>query len=564
MKKIFLVTLLAIIVLTGCKKETDNRGKWDDFTNNFIKEYLDRNPVRAVHAGLHQYDGQFSDLSPAGIQNEIKWLRDQQKKVVQFDEKDLSGKEKFERESLISIIDGELFWLEDAKAPFKNPMFYLGLINPSVYLTRDYAPLDKRMQSYIKYANNLPLVLKYMKENLSLPLPKTFATLGKNSFTGYVEFFTNDLPEIFESVKSNELQKEFALANKNAIESVTEMRDWFEKILPGSNGSYSLGSDLFRKMLLKTEKVDVPLAELKKIGEADLQRNLTALKKACKEYAPGKSFKECIAIMNSNKPKGGAVKGAAEQLKMLKQFIIDKNIVSIPGKEEALVAEAPPYNRWNFAYIEDPGIYEKDLPAIYYIAPPDPNWPKDVQEKYIPGNARLLFTSVHEVWPGHFLHSLHIRNGNNPLAGIFWDYAYGEGWAHYTEEMMYDEGLGNYKPEKKIGQLIAAFLRNVRFLSAIGLHTEGISVEESKQMFTDNAFSDEGNASQQAARGTYDPAYLNYTMGKLMIRKLKTDWLNENPGKTLKDFHDKFLSYGSGPIPLVRKYMLKNSSGSLF
>jgi uncharacterized protein (DUF885 family) len=147
---------------------------------------------------------------------------------------------------------------------------------------------------------------------------------------------------------------------------------------------------------------------------------------------------------------------------------------------------------------------------------------------------------------------------------VFWGYAYGEGWAHYAEEMMYDEGLGNFKPEYKIGQLVNALLRNGRFLSAIGLHTEGMTAEESKKMFIEKGYINQGDAKQQAARGTFDPAYLNYTMGKLIIMKLREDWLNANPDKTLKDFHDKFLSYGGPPIPLVRKDMLGKDIGSLF
>ncbi len=565
MRRFFLaaVTIALMLLLSGCSTKEEKTNKWDVFVDNFISEYLEQNPTTAVHAGLHEYDGQFPDWSPDGISKQIKWFYDKRKAAEQFPGNELTGTQKFEREYLYSIIDNKLFWLEDAKIPFKNPMFYLDKINPSVYLTREYAPLKERMKSYIKYANNFPAAVKYIKQNLQLPLPKTFAVLGRNSFKGYVEFFSKDLPEIFESVNDDNLQKELAAANQKAIDAAIEMRDWFESILTESNGSYALGPELFKKMLWATERVDVPLDELKKIAEQDLNRNLKALKEACEKFAPGKSIEECIAIMTSHKPEKGAVESASEQLKMLKKFLIDKSIVSIPYKDEALVDEAPPYNRWNFAYIETPGIYEKNLPAVYYIAPPDPTWSKEMQQQYIPGNADLMFTSVHEVWPGHFLHSLHKRNSPFKVSGVFWGYAFGEGWAHYTEEMMYDLGLGNYDPEYQIGELVNALLRNIRFLSAIGLHTEGMTVEGSKRMFIEKGYIDPGNAMQQAARGTYDPAYLNYTMGKLMIKKLRRDWLTANPDKKLKDFHDKFLSYGSPPIPLVRKDMV-GDGGSLF
>ncbi|HEY0749322.1 MAG TPA: DUF885 family protein, partial [Steroidobacteraceae bacterium] len=206
------------------------------------------------------------------------------------------------------------------------------------------------------------------------------------------------------------------------------------------------------------------------------------------------------------------------------------------------------------------------------IAPPDPKWSKADQASYIPGEAQLLFTSVHEVWPGHFLQFLHSNANPDKLEALWVGYAYAEGWAHYCEEMMIEMGLGKGEAEKHIGQLNEALLRDVRLLSAIGLHTHGMTVAQSEKMFREQAFQDPGSARQQAARGTYDPAYLNYTLGKLMIRKLRADWLSKgaaSPGATSPDdhsrwheFHDKFLSYGGPPIPLLRKELV-GEGGSL-
>jgi len=261
---------------------------------------------------------------------------------------------------------------------------------------------------------------------------------------------------------------------------------------------------------------------------------------------------------------GGAVEGARAQLKELKRFVADVGVVTIPGPEEAMVAEAPPYNRANFAYIDIPGPYEKGLPSIYYIAPPDPSWTPQEQQDYLPGQADLLFTSVHEVWPGHFLQFLHANRNRSLIGRLFVGYAFAEGWAHYVEETMFDMGLGNGDPETHVGQLTNALLRDVRFLSAIGLHTRGMSVADSERMFLDQAFADAGTARQQAARGTYDPAYLNYTMGKLMIRKLRADWTATRGGQAVwRKFHDEFLKYGGPPIPMVRRQMI-GSSGALF
>src|SRR6185436_4081569 len=207
------------------------------------------------------------------------------------------------------------------------------------------------------------------------------------------------------------------------------------------------------------------------------------------------------------------------------------------------------FNRANFAYIEIPGPYEKGLPSIYYIAAPDPSWSKADQLAYVPGKSTLLFTSAHEVWPGHFLQFLHANRADWSFGQLFIGYAFAEGWAHYCEEMMFDAGVGGATPETHIGQLVQALLRDVRFLSAIGLHTGGMTVAQSEQMFREQAFKDAGNARQQAARGTYDPGYLSYTLGKLMIMQLRDDWASTRGGRNAwKAFHDQFLSYGGPPI----------------
>jgi hypothetical protein len=271
--------------------------------------------------------------------------------------------------------------------------------------------------------------------------------------------------------------------------------------------------------------------------------------------------------MAANKSKAGPVEEARSQLKMLKEFIVQNNVVSIPSNDEALVAEAPPYNRSNAAFIQTAGPYEKGVVSVYNIAPPDPKWSKAEQAGYIPGEAALLFTTVHEVWPGHFLQFLHSNANPDKLEALWVGYAYAEGWAHYCEEMMIEMGLSKGDAEKHVGQLNEALLRDVRLLSAIGLHTHGMTVAQSEKMFREQAFQDPGNARQQAARGTYDPAYLNYTLGKLMIRKLRADWLAKggaagSPAPAADDharwheFHDKFLSYGGPPIPLLRKELV--------
>jgi hypothetical protein len=311
-------------------------------------------------------------------------------------------------------------------------------------------------------------------------------------------------------------------------------------------------------MLHATERVDIPLAELEAMGRSDLQRNQAALREACAAFARGATIQACVSRMEANKPEGGSVEAARRQVRELKAFVERAGAATIPGTEEALVNEAPPYNRANFAYIDIPGPYEKGLPAVYYIAPPDPSWPPREQRDYIPGRADLLFTSVHEVWPGHFLQFLHSNRNPSLVARLFVGYAFAEGWAHYTEEMMWDMGLGDGDPEIHVGQLTNALLRNARYLSAIGLHTQGMTIEQSERLFREEAFADAATARQQAARGTYDPAYLNYTLGKLLIQQLREEWTGSRGGRQAwREFHDRVLTFGGPPIPMVRAAMTR-------
>jgi hypothetical protein len=310
-------------------------------------------------------------------------------------------------------------------------------------------------------------------------------------------------------------------------------------------------------MLRTTEAVDIPLDQLMKVARDDLARNQVAAKAECAKFAPGASIAGCFEKMNSHKPDGGPVAAATRQIPELTAFVKANDLVSIPGTETALVRPSPPYNAQNSAYIDPPGPLEHGIPSIYYIAPPDPSWSKEMREAYIPGKDDLLFTSVHEVMPGHFLQFLHSNRSPSLIGRLFVGYGFAEGWAHYAEQMMWDAGLGDGEPEVHIGQLSNALLRDCRFISAIGLHTQGMTQAQSKDLFVKECYQDEGNAEQQAARGTYDPEYLNYTLNKLLIMKLRDDWTASRGGrKAWKAFHDAFLSYGGPPVPLVRRAMM--------
>ncbi len=527
------------------------------------------------------------DLSGDGIAREITRLHAARAQIGAVDAAALQPNQRFERDYALNVVDRDLFWLEKARLPFTNPYWYINAIDPDMYLSRNYAPLDARMRSYISYARAIPAIAADVAANLQLPLPKSFVDLAIDGFGGYADFFEHDVAPIFASVNDADLQKQLAEADAAAARAMMVLKDHFIAQRNSTGENFALGKELFEAMLRETEQVELPIEQIEAAGRADLQRNLAALKVECARYLPRGTLKACVAKMAADKPRGGAVEGARTQLVELKKFVADNAIASIPSAEDALVAEAPPYNRGNFAFIQVPGPYDHGVASVYNIAPPDPKWSLSERAAYIPGKAILMFTSAHEVWPGHFLQFLHSNNNPSKLEGLWVGYAFAEGWAHYCEEMMIERGFGKGDPAMHIGQISEALLRDVRLLSGIGMHTHGMTEAESEKMFREQAFQDPGNARQQAARGTYDPAYVNYTLGKLMIRKLRDDWvakrLAENPAAApssgaiaapaapseadqqnlWREFHDEFLSYGGPAIPQLRKQLLGELGAAL-
>ncbi|MGA2399850.1 MAG: DUF885 domain-containing protein [Steroidobacteraceae bacterium] len=581
--------------------------QWKQTADGFVQSYFAAQPFFAAQQGKHEYDGQLPDVSAHGIKREIARLHDERDQLNAVDPAQLEPQERFDRAYLLNVVDRDLFYLEKAHFPSTNPYWYLGSIDPDMYLSRNYAPLNVRMKAYIKYARGIPKMASDIQANLAGPLPKTYVELGVAVFGGFVDFFKKDVATVFASVNDPAMQKDLTEADNNAAIAMSNLSIHLTELRKTATDKFALGKDLYAQMVKDTEQVDLPTEQIEAAGRADLERNTAALKTECANYLPKGTIAACVAKVSAKKPAEGTLDAARRQLVMLREFVQKNNVVSIPNDDQALVAEAPPYNRNNAAFIQVPGPYDKGVAATYNIAPPDPKWSKAEQLQYLPSEATLLFTSVHEVWPGHFLQFLHSNSNPDKLEALWVGYAFAEGWAHYCEEMMYEEGVGRGDPELHIGQIMDALLRDVRLLSSIGLHTENWTVAQSEKMFREQAFQDPGNARQQAARGTYDPAYLNYTLGKLMIRKLRTDWVAKmksggaappaastappasapasaaasDPAMTgpamtgpamtgpsmtgtsasedqalWHDFHDKFLSYGGPPIPMVRKEMM--------
>ncbi len=443
-------SMLAIIAASVAACQSPQAGlaarEWDKFVSGFIETYFQANPLFAVYQGRHEFDGRFPDWSDAGLQKWIRRLHQLRDSAATFPIDSSDTARGLEREYLLAVTDRDLFWLERADWPHRNANWYTDQIDPNVYLTRPYAPLTERMGAYTRWARGLPGALKQMRANLQTPMPTAYADIGRGQIGGMVSFLQTDVPLAFDSVTDSVTRRDFASANAAAILALKEAEAWLATEQKRGTTRFALGPELFRDMLRSTERVDLSLDTLEARGKADLESNLAMLRSACREFARRAPLRRCVERMNAHKPPHGAVAAARAQLDTLEAFVRSGDIVSIPGREKALVRESPPYQRFNSAYIDIPGPYEKNIPSIYYIAPPDPAWSAAEQAAYVPGVADLLFTSVHEVWPGHFLNFLHSNRASSKFGQVFVGYAFAEGWAHYTEEMMLDYGLATGRP----------------------------------------------------------------------------------------------------------------------
>ena len=538
--------------------------RFDDLTPVVMQHIFQIEPADAVSLGLHDYDGKLPDRTPQGLAQAIARLQQDRAALEDQAPSTLSGGQREERDLLLQNVRERLFSFVDLDAYHTNPMAYAGAINLDAYIIRDYAPVAQRAAALVAMCKALPAYLGQARTSLGRPMPRTWLDTAILQFAGYADFVDHDVRAEFAKASPPLANPAEASAALDACKAtLAEHAAWLKAQLPTATTQFALGEARFLKMLADTQGVATDLAHLQAIVDADLRRNTQALEEAARAIDPTKRVRDVVAQVAEDRPAASQVLDVAtSQAEMLRAFILEHHIVSIPADDVAVVRESPAFPRWNAAFLNGPGPFEQvKLPSYYYISPPDPAWPQAEQRAYIPPRADLTFTTVHEVYPGHFIHGLHIRKNRSRVMQSFWTYSTGEGWAHYAEEMMYDEGVGDHQPAIRIGMLKEALLRDVRFLVALGEHTGKLTVEQATQRFQDLAFTDPGNARQQAVRGTFDPMFLSYTLGKLMIRKLRDDWRKLHPQASLGDFHDEFLSHACAPIPVSRAAMLGPDAG---
>ena len=293
------------------QKKPSGPEPWDRYVQDFIESYFTAHPNAAVFAGRHEFDGRLPDWSRSRLDREVRRLRKERERALSFNPADLDERRRFERDYLTAVIDGKLFWLTSAGWPYRNPVFYERGLDPNVYLTREYAPLSKRMDAYIRYAKAIPKAARQIRANLRPPLPRPFIAIGRTIFGGLASYYEKDVPAAFSSVKDAKLQKKFSAANEKAIGAMEGLAAWLGSLEVSATEDFALGPDRFREMLWATERVNTPLENLERIARQDLERNTGALREACAAYAPGMTIPECIAMVQEKKPEAGAVAEAA-------------------------------------------------------------------------------------------------------------------------------------------------------------------------------------------------------------------------------------------------------------
>jgi hypothetical protein len=318
---------------------------WPAFRDQFLEGYFERSPNFAVYQGRHDFDGRLPDWSPAGLSAKIDFLKTSRAAAEKFDAPQLDEAARFERDYLVHVINGDLYWLETAAWPARNPYFYASQMDPNVYVAREYAPLEQRLRAYIAYAGAVPRAVEQIQANLSTPLPRSYVAIGRTMFGGLASYIENEVPGVFAAVGDQGLQEQLARATAAAAGAMKQLDQWLGEQEASATSDYALGAASFSEMLAQTEGVALPLERVEALGREDLERNTEALRQACAKLAPGASIADCAARVQAHKPPEGPVEAARRQLGDLKQFVTDKNLVGIPGTEEARVAEAPPHMR---------------------------------------------------------------------------------------------------------------------------------------------------------------------------------------------------------------------------
>jgi uncharacterized protein (DUF885 family) len=580
MKIARLVFLFASVsfAFPGNVRAQNSDADFDKLADEFISGYLTARPLHGTQLGLHQYDGKISDYTRLAIDAEIARLKRFDDKLQKFDASKLSPRASIDRRILQAAIKKELFEIQDMASYDRNPMVYARALEVDLYVKRDFKPLDERIRDIIAIENQAQNIMTAAKTNLRDVLPKPYVELAIQIANGAADFLEKNFVEAIGQISDQQLRAAFQESNKKAADALKEYANWLSKErLPKATADFALGEEKYRRMLATTELVDLPPAKILEIGLQQLKSEQAAFAEAAKQIDPKKTPTEVFKQIHNEHPTAeNLIPDIGKDLDAIRQFVVDHHIVTVPSEVRAQVKETPQYRRaTSFASMDTPGAFEtRATEAYYYVTPVENNWTQKQKDEWL--TSFNYFTadviSIHEAYPGHYVQFLHLNSSPaTKTEKIFGSYAFIEGWAHYCEKMMLDEGFGraaNPTPEQKMratkyrmAQADEALLRVCRLCVSIKMHTQGMSVEDGAKFFRDNCYYEDKPAHSEAMRGTFDPGYLNYTLGKLQILKLRADYkAQEGANFSLEKFHDEMLNHGMPPIRLLREIMLKNKS----
>lgn len=542
------------------------------FVDDLLGYLHETHPTHATLDGVHTHDDLLEDLSRHGIDQEARALAGYLRRLDEIDRDGLTPTEALDHRMLGSHLRGRMFELEAVRTWERNPQIYADILASSLagQALFTHASAPERARRVLSKLRQTPRLIQAARDNVKEP-PGIFVKVGIETMRGALKFIDEDLPRAFSSVDDLHLLGDLADAQQEASQAVGSYIEYLDKeIGPKARATFRLGRDKFEQKLRLEEGINIPVDRLLAIAE----RELAATQEAFRQLAGKLNTKEDAltvwAKTKANHPAPGQlVKTGREQLEELKTFIERHDLISVPSGEPVIVAPTPEFYRWSFASMWTPGPFEsKPTRAYYYLTDVESSWAAERQEEHLRDyNLPTLWSvSIHEVYPGHFLHYQHLRKVTSKARKsiLFAPASFVEGWAHYCEQMMIEAGFGREDQTIRLGQLAESLIRLVRFIVGIKLHTEDMSVEQGVRLFREEAYLEEASARREAERGTFDPTYLVYSAGKMMLLKLRQDYkAQQGKAFSLRTFHDTLLSNGTAPFWLHRELMLGSNPGDV-
>ncbi len=582
------ITILAIgVCMSAAMTAHAAKDTWQQQLQKVSDQYFDQvyfpnSPTNGTLAGYHQYDAQLEDFSRKNIDAQVGALKSFEARIEAI-HPDASSTDLVplgDREIVLGNIRSTLLTLETIRPWEKNPDNYSSAAAGGAFalMERKFASPDDRLRSLVAREKHMPVLLDEARVNLKNP-PHIYTEIAIEQLPDIITFFQHDVPLAFADAQDAALKADFARSNAAVIAALQSYLDWLKTdLLPKSNGDFRIGAETFSKKLAYDEMVDLPLDKLLEIGWADLRKNQEHFRQVAKELEPDKDPSAVLEELGQNHPAPDKLLDSFRAtFDSLVGFIRSHHIVTIPSDVRPILEETPPFMRaTTFASMDTPGPFETHATEAYFnVTLPDPAMkPEEVEGFMHSFNiGTIISTAVHEAYPGHYIQFLWVPQAPSRVRKLLGANTDVEGWAHYCEQMMLDAGYGQpgagAKDEReakflRLGQLQDALLRNARFIVGIQMHSGKMTFDQAVEFFQKEGYQSKEAALVETKRGTADPTYLYYTLGKLEIMKLRED-LKRKQGAafSLEEFHNNFLRQGFPPIKIVRRALMGDDSPTL-